>query len=478
MIDVTKKNIIVSFVIFIIFIAFTLILSFHHENWRDEVQAYLLCRDMSFFELLKNLHYEGHPFFYYLIIYPFIKLGAGMKVVNIFSLLFVYMASWLLLFKTDIKIYNKAFILFSFPFFYEYTIIGRSYSLIILLIFIIGILYKDRKSNAIFIGVLCGLLLNTHLLVSGFVLSIFLFFYLYELLFNRNNNSLEENKKIFIGFIIICLFGILLVFQFIPIVFNGISMSTSREFSLLSIIENFYLILICFGDTKSLPLFIMLLLLIVYFVMIFKESKIVFVSLIFNIIYYAIFHAYIFEDVQAHIINLLLIFLFYYSIINCNKSNFILFLIFLFTFGNSVDMYTFDYKYNFSLAGDTYEFISKNIDSSDLIVTVDDAVTETILGYDSNYKFYDLKSNRYFTYVIWDEKRENTNIDYSYLDENITNGRKTYFILAYNDDICKFNSYVLKQISDKYQVNEVYNNIDKITALGEKYVLYEIIKKT
>lgn len=467
----------INYTIFVFFVLVTLVLFFHHENWRDEVQAYLLCRDMNFFELLKNVHYEGHPFVYYLILYPFVKMGVGMKIVNIVSLIFIYISAWLILFKTDLKSYNKIFILFSYPFIYEYSIIGRSYSLVVLLIVLIGVLYKDRRDNAIIIGVLCGLLLNTHLLVSGFVLSVFIFFYLSELLFNRRNNSLEENKKILIGFIIICIFGCLLVLQFLPILFNGVAMSTNKGFSISTVIKNFYLILNCFILKNSVAIFMILLLLIGYFILLFKESKSAFFSLIFNLFYYSVFCSYVWGEVSRHLVYLLLVYIFFYSIINCRKTNYILLVIFLFNVSNSLKILEFDYKYDFSLALDTYKFISKEIDKDDLIVTVDDAITETILGYDDNYRFYDLKSNRYYTYIIWNQKRENKKIDYSYLDKEISKGRKTYFILAYNDYICGFNSFVFNQISDRYKTIEVYNNASKVTALDEKYVLYELFEK-
>lgn len=474
---VNKKTKIISYIILIVFIIITLFISFYHENWRDEVQAYLLCRDMNFFELLKNIHYEGHPFVYYLILYPFVKMGVGMKIVNILSLIFIYISAWLILFKTDLKIYNKFFILFSYPFIYEYSIIGRSYSLIILLIVLIGVLYKDRRNNAITIGVLSGLLLNTHLLVSGFVLSIFIFFYLYELLFNRKKNSLVENRKILIGFLILCFSGVLLVLQFLPILFNGIAMSINRFFSISTVIRNLYLILNCFSFKNFVAIFMILILLIGYFIMLFKESKMVFFSLIFNLFYYSVFCSYVWGDVSGHVVYLLLIYFFFYSITKQIRYNYILLVIFLFTLNTSLNSIVLDYKNDFSTAQNIYRYMAENVGKDDLIITVDDAITETILGYDDNYRFYDLKSNRYYTYIIWDQKRENKKIDYSYLDKEMSKGRKTYFILAYENNICGFNSFVLKQIRDRYKTIEVFNNASKVTALGEKYVLYELLNK-
>jgi hypothetical protein len=49
--------------------------SWYHEPWADEAQAWLLCRDSSLLELLwERLRYEGHPSLWYLILYVPSKL--------------------------------------------------------------------------------------------------------------------------------------------------------------------------------------------------------------------------------------------------------------------------------------------------------------------------------------------------------------------------------------------------------------------
>lgn len=114
------------------------------------------------------------------------------------------------------------------------------------------------------------------------------------------------------------------------------------------------------------------------------------------------------------------------------------------------------------------------VDKNSLIATVDAANSETILGYSSNYKFYDLRSNRYFTYVIWDKKRYNTKINYDYFDNEILSGRDTYFILSYKNNVCDFSYYVLEQIENKYKTELVFSAFSKETIVkDEKYELYK-----
>ena len=165
--------------VFGIYLILILCMFCFHENWRDEVQAYLLCRHMNFLELLKNVHYEGHPFFYYIILYPFVKMGFGLKIVNIISLVLISLSAYLIIYKTKLKDIYKISIVFSYPFLYEYSIVGRSYALIVLLITLLAILWEHKKDNAILIGLLIGLLLNTHIFMGEFCLLLFIVFYIF-----------------------------------------------------------------------------------------------------------------------------------------------------------------------------------------------------------------------------------------------------------------------------------------------------------
>ena len=42
----------------------------HHELWRDEAQAWLIARDVPLSRLFAELHYEGHPALWFLLLKP------------------------------------------------------------------------------------------------------------------------------------------------------------------------------------------------------------------------------------------------------------------------------------------------------------------------------------------------------------------------------------------------------------------------
>ena len=71
---------------------------FRHEMWSDELQAFLIARDShSLADLLNNLHYEGHPALWHLLLLIPSHISwnpAGMQVLNF---LLALIEAWLIL---------------------------------------------------------------------------------------------------------------------------------------------------------------------------------------------------------------------------------------------------------------------------------------------------------------------------------------------------------------------------------------------
>ena len=66
-----KREVIVNILLTILYALFTLMIVLHHEIWADEAQVWLLCKNLSVFELFKHLVQEGHPSLFYLLMMPF-----------------------------------------------------------------------------------------------------------------------------------------------------------------------------------------------------------------------------------------------------------------------------------------------------------------------------------------------------------------------------------------------------------------------
>ncbi len=150
--------------VFALYIAALIFGVLHHESWADEAQSWLLAKDLSLPELFKTLPSEGHPPLWYLILFPFAKLGFPYETVKCLSALFMAGAVYILLFKTKVKIWLKLAMPFSYHFLYQYAIFGRSYSLIALFILLIVWLYPQRYSRPWLFALCVAGLFNTHML--------------------------------------------------------------------------------------------------------------------------------------------------------------------------------------------------------------------------------------------------------------------------------------------------------------------------
>lgn len=123
--------------------------SFFHEPWFDEAQAWAIARSGTLKEILFEIpHYEGHPPLWDLILLPFAKLGApyelSLAIVNIF---FMTLAVAVLLFKSPFPKLIRCLLPFNFFLFYQYGVISRPYCIFVLAIFLAAVCYKNRNEH-------------------------------------------------------------------------------------------------------------------------------------------------------------------------------------------------------------------------------------------------------------------------------------------------------------------------------------------
>jgi hypothetical protein len=149
-----------------------------HESWADEAQAWLLARDLGFIDLFKALPAEGHPPLWYLIIFPFAKLGFPYETVKILAALISIAAIYILLLRTKAPVLLKLSIPFGYYVSYQYAIFGRSYCLILFFIAAIISLYPRRFEKPWLFALCVVGLFNSHMLVFSFAFCIMLLFLL------------------------------------------------------------------------------------------------------------------------------------------------------------------------------------------------------------------------------------------------------------------------------------------------------------
>ena len=152
-----------TWLILMLYVGLLIFVSYYHEPWHDEAQAWLIARDDSIWQLLTvTTHYEGHPPLWHLCLMPFAKLGVpyelGLKSINI---LFSVIASSLVIFKSPLPWYLRFTIPFSYFFFYQYGVVNRSYSLLLALIMLAAYYYPQRGAKPYHLALTLGAMAAT-----------------------------------------------------------------------------------------------------------------------------------------------------------------------------------------------------------------------------------------------------------------------------------------------------------------------------
>lgn len=168
-----KYQKIVYILIFIAYVAGNVLCVLSHEHWRDEGQAWMMAKTLSFPELLGALKGEGHPILWYLLIMPFAKMGFPYRYFGFISLAVMSVASvfWL---KSRIPDSVKFIVLASPLFSYFNTAFARSYCLIVLEVVLVGYYYEKRKEHPVFWGILIAAMFQTHIYMAGLALMLLL----------------------------------------------------------------------------------------------------------------------------------------------------------------------------------------------------------------------------------------------------------------------------------------------------------------
>lgn len=141
----------------------------YHEMWKDEWQAWLLSRDLGWWELSKFLYYEGHPVLWYYYLKIFTYLPASGEMLLKWAHLIPFALTVWLWWKQPIPLWLKCLGLLSYPFFFEYGMVSRGYILVMLLS-LVFIQLKERTDAwpAVVLFLLCQTEIQGVLLAVAF----------------------------------------------------------------------------------------------------------------------------------------------------------------------------------------------------------------------------------------------------------------------------------------------------------------------
>ena len=162
----SKKRTLFAILLIAVYAVINGILLYFHEPWRDEAQAWLIARDLTFWEIPSQMSYEGHPCLWHWILYPFAHMGLPYITINIVSYVIMLAATAFMVWKAPFPIWVKVLFALSPCLTYFYPVIARSYCLIPPILFALAYLYPTRKEHPCRYTIFIALLVQTHVIME------------------------------------------------------------------------------------------------------------------------------------------------------------------------------------------------------------------------------------------------------------------------------------------------------------------------
>lgn len=414
----------------------TLIGVLHHEIWVDEVQVWMLCRNLSLIELFHQLHNDGHPIFFYLLVMPFAKLFSDIMYMKIICWFSMCLAVFLLFYFSPFKWYCKAAITLSAGFFYFLPVIARSYSILPFLVFLCAILYLKQKEHPVLYALILFVITSTHVIMFCFC-SVLLALFVYDNIYLNIKNKTKIRNYVISALIAVCgllyviwqLHDTLFVNSCFPDYYDVLQYSIIKTF-MNFFVNNYDNTIISIRKTISIADIIFIITTIIIWLILwlnlFKNSKRAFLTAFFGIafqlgIYIYCYHTYIYVT-RIFMAHTIMLFAFWImlsqkeyqndakisqTIFTKKSVNILITIFFLLTSYNGIKCYYLDLNKDYSPTVEAYSYIKNNIKESDIILSDIELYSIGILYYmDKNkdkYKiYYTYRRSDNVKYITWD----------------------------------------------------------------------------
>jgi hypothetical protein len=238
----------------------------NHAMWRDELNVWLIVRDsQSLSELFHNIHYEGHPFVWYICLSILKQITSNPVIMQIFHLCLATASVYLFTRYSPFNYSQKLLFCLGYIPFYEYLLISRNYAIGLLLCFLFCTIYPTRKQSYLKLAIILFLMANSnaYCLLLAFAFSITLALE-YILQTPLNQNLLAKKYDIILSSLIVLAGITISLIQLIPPqdsnLAGGLSgVTLNFDFNhltkTLARIWNSYIIILVPGESQQLSLF-------------------------------------------------------------------------------------------------------------------------------------------------------------------------------------------------------------------------------
>jgi hypothetical protein len=482
-----KKTMIWAVFLILLYSILNIIILIHHEPCGDEAQAWLIARDLDIGSIFRQMNYEGSPALWHILLLPLAKTGLPYISESILHLIIAVSAVVVFIQYAPFSKITKLLFIFSYYMAYEYSIIARSYSLSILLLFVIAALYNKRFKYALWYSFLIFLLFNTNV-HSFFIATSLTIVFAWEL----------YRYKVKVNFAKISVFvmfmgGVLSFLQLLPQPDNmnyGIFTRIEILAPIVAIANAFYPWIIDFFIPTNLRLIFMGFSFLIFFTVVLSLYKTPAVLFILSLSLSGLFYIFVFKYLGAlrhH--GLILIMLFfalwistYYnnsqkiishmpSNINIPKISILLINICLtMSLLYSLKTQYLEYQYIFSGAKEMSDFIRRNKLYDYNIIAHPSQPASALLPYLPEKSFWYADIKDYGTFITY-----NTNY---LIGSNISDSE----VIARMRKVFSEQSTILLLLTAPLDSHELHNfrlfyKVDKVLYGREKYYLYKSVSE-
>ena len=481
----------IIYIVYIIYIGFNVMLLCLHEPWRDEANVWLMARDLSPLQLLREIKYQGHPCLWYFLVMPFAKLGFSFRTIGVLSTLVMSVAAGVYLWKAPQWIGIKVLAVFSPIFTYFYPTIARNYCLVALFLILLAWNYSERNRHPIRYGILLGMLVQSDTIAvapAGMIAFIWLVENICSSIQVRENRLVNCLKGLWIPLASL-LFWIL---QFYRVSDSPVYEIQNYGISeLLHELRNYaYVILIrVTGWNQSLCTCFFVVTVMLMLVVSWKLRNIgAMLVMLMSFLFQCMFSVMVYQLHIWHYISLAFVFLWmiWCMEVEANKNlsdkllkgslvalNIVLAILAIAMFLHwNTDEEASNLQQalhgSYSDGHNAAEFIQGNIDTNDILISTDVALNSTVLAYLNDYQCYYAGTGEITSYADWSEEQCQTiSVEELLLWCRDTFPMKQEVYLIQGSTSCITDGEQLEQYEVVYETSGT-------TVRGEEYKIYKI----
>ena len=471
-----KKETVFNIFAICIYSVITLIIVLEHEPWRDEVQAWLIARDLPIIDIFRQMKYEGHPCLWHLILAPFAKMGLPIVTLNIISWIIMVASAGLIMSKAPFKKITKIAILISGPFLYDFVAISRVYSLICFLMILLAVLYNKKEEHPYLYAMLLALMINTHVIMVFVVAILCWEFYIREFI-SLIIKKKKIQKHIIYSFLIVIMGGTIMIATIATSLNSNKENNTNQEYNISTSIINYIeteesFVLGTKDNVVNRVITIAILVVVPLFILKQKKSYFLYYG---NLMYQALIFVFIYQMTTQTLMTMypVIVFVAWTEYLESNRRKKIDFWICIFTLIgliSTMSMIYSDFRYSYSGSKEMGEYIDSNLEERAVIISPSDATTTPITIYAPHQIFINPKTKKQITFITWNDERKGETTELDVHQTIVKTPQKSIYLLINNSVNAR---KIEKKMIDKNIINFVYRT-ERTMVSSEEYKLYRI----